>query len=152
MANQATYLAFLRQQVGIPVAALPDTDPGIPYSLGFGNGWIGDTLTSVNAQTFIADDCVHCMSASFLLEIQADQPGQVFFENYRLQNGIAKGQVYSFYAGVIESAKDESTESGLKIGEGLSNLSLFDLQRLKDPFGRRALSYLQSLGNQWLLV
>jgi hypothetical protein len=40
----------------------------------------------------------------------------------------------------------------LSIGHGLRDLSLLDLQRIKDPYGRVALSYMQQLGTLWGLT
>ena len=55
-------------------------------------------------------------------------------------------------AGVITNANDVSTGEGLAVGEGLKNLQLMDLQRLKDPYGRQALAFMQSIGTLWGLT
>ena len=56
------------------------------------------------------------------------------------------------YAGVVTSASDVSTSETLAVGQGLQNLGLLDLQRIKDPYGRQAVAYMQTLGTLWGLT
>ena len=60
--------------------------------------------------------------------------------------------VNNFTAGVITSASDNGTAESMAVGMGLQNLTLTDLQRLKDPYGRQALSWMQDIGTLWGLT
>lgn len=88
--------------------------------------------------------CVYNWAGSQLLQYQQDIAGQSFFKNARKGFGID-----SFVPGVITEGHDESTGQSMAVGAGLQNLTLNDLQRIKDPYGRQALAYLQDLGPLW---
>jgi len=49
----------------------------------------------------------------------------------------------------IQCSNDVSTSETLSVGAGLKNLTLFDLQAIKNPYGRQALLYMQTLGTLW---
>jgi hypothetical protein len=58
-------------------------------------------------------------------------------------------KINSFVSGVIQSASDESTSESMVTQKAFENLTLADLQYLKDPYGRQYLSIAQRYGSLW---
>ena len=138
-------IAFCRSPVGITVDAMPDTDPGFATALAFAQEWVPLDLASLTGTLYTA--CVYNWAASSIIQYQPDQAGQDFFTALRQSFGIT-----NFVPGVLNSASNEATSQSMTIGEGLSNLQLIDLQRVKDPYGRQALAIMQSTGTLWGLT
>ncbi|MGK4402076.1 hypothetical protein ACSMFV_23465, partial [Citrobacter portucalensis] len=57
--------------------------------------------------------------------------------------------INNFTAGVISASADESTSQTRVVSDALKNLSLADLQQLKDPYGRWYLAIAQQYGDLW---
>ena len=140
--TEAGFVLFCRDVAGITTTVMPDGDPGFDYAYAFALQWIPQTLNCVSGIMYTA--AIYNWGVSLLVEFQQDQSGQTFFDNLRTKFGVS-----NFLAGVIQSTSDESTSDTLEIGTALSNMNLEDLQRVKDPFGRRALSILSALGPYW---
>jgi hypothetical protein len=138
----AGFIAFCRGVVGISVEAMPDESPGFQQGLDFAQLWIPLTLAQIQPPIYTL--AVYNWGASLVLQFQQDQPGQVFFTNARSSFGVS-----NFLPGVINSASNDATSQSMTIGVGLQNLTLTDLQRSKDPYGRAALAILQDLGTMW---
>jgi len=128
--------------MGIPTTAMSPTDPGWNYAFQVATDLI-PTSYFVNLPD-IYTLCVYNCGGSLLIQFQQDYPGQTYWSDAR-----AKFGVNNFVAGVINSASDSSTSEALAVGQGLQNLTLLDLQRIKDPYGRMAWAYLQSIGTLW---
>ena len=58
----------------------------------------------------------------------------------------------NFVAGVVNAASDVTTSESLSVGKGLQNLDLISLEAIKNPYGRQAIAYMQSLGTLWGLT
>lgn len=140
--NLTDFTAFCRSYAGIDATVMPDADPGFQRALSISLGMVPLELNCLDP--FIYSDCVYCWGVSVILQFQQDQPGQVYFDTLRTQYGT-----YNLVPGVITSDADEATSTTLTTGKGLQNLTLEDLQRIKDPYGRQAIAYLQSLGTLW---
>ena len=138
----AGLINFCRTVVGITVDAMPDASPGFQTALDFTNEWIPDQLAAVSPGLYTA--ATYNWAASLIIEYQPDQTGQVLFTQLRQSFGVG-----NFVPGVLTSVSNEATSESLTIGKGLSNLSIVDLQRAKDPYGRTALGILQQLGTLW---
>jgi hypothetical protein len=141
----AGFITFCRNVVGISTDAMPDADPGFQNALDYAALWIPLYLNQLSPGLFTV--CTYNWAASLLIQYQQDQPGQVFFAQARQSYGIS-----NFVPGVISSASNEATSQSMTIGKGLSNMSLTDLQRVKDPYGRQALAILMDLGTLWGLT
>jgi hypothetical protein len=138
----AGYIAFCRGVAGITTTVMPDDSPGFADTLLFAQHWIPKTLLGVDCYLYTA--AVYNWGASLIIQYQPDQDGQTFFRDAR-----AKFLVGNMVPGVISSTADEATSTTLTVGDALSNLTLIDLQRAKDPYGRQALAILMSMGPLW---
>jgi hypothetical protein len=141
----AGFITFCRNVVGIPTVDMPDADAGFQTSLDYANLWIPDDLAKISPGLFTA--ATYNWAASLLIQYQQDVAGQIFFTSARQSFGIS-----NFVPGVISNASNEATSQGMTIGKGLSNMSLTDLQRVKDPYGRQALAILMDTGTLWGLT
>ena len=140
--SEADFILFCRNVAGITTTVMPDGDPGFDYAYAFALQWIPQTLNCVSGVMYTA--AIYNWGVSLLIEFQQDQAGQTFFADLRKQFGVN-----NFVAGVIQSTSDETTSDTLEIGTALANMNIADLQRVKDPFGRRALSMMSALGPLW---
>jgi len=139
------FIAWSRAVMGIPTIALADNDPGYAYAFQIALDLVPLDFSTASPDIYTLT--VYNWGGSQLLQFQQDYAGQTWFASARASYGIN-----SFVAGVINSAADSSTSESLTIGKGLSNLSLIDLQRLKDPYGRQALAWMQTIGTLWGLT
>jgi hypothetical protein len=131
--------------MGLPTTVISDDDPGYAYSF-----QIAEDLVPLEINCAVPDIytlTVYNWAGSTLIQFQQDYPGQNFFTTARQAYGIN-----NFAAGVVQTASDVSTSESLAIGQGLQNLQLIDLQRIKDPYGRQALAWMQSIGTLWGLT
>jgi len=138
----AGFVTFCRDIAGITLEVMPDDDPGFDRAFAVAQGMIPLELCVISAVIFT--DCTYCWGVSVLVQFQQDQPGETFFSDMRSAYGVN-----NLVPGVISSTADEATSTSLTVGKSLSNLSLTDLQRIKDPFGRQAIAYLMDLGTSW---
>jgi len=137
----AGFIAWTRSVMGIPTTVMADDNPGFEYAFVIAKDMVPlDLNLAPNIYTLT----VYNWAGSNLIQFQPDPVGQTFFADARKSYGVN-----SFVAGVIEHAADSTTSETLAIGQGLKNLSLIDLQRLKDPYGRQALAYMMTIGTLW---
>jgi hypothetical protein len=139
------FIAFTRTTMGIPLTAIFDTDPG--YAISYQVALDLVPLDFARSSPDIYTLTVYNFAGSQLLQTQPDAPGQTYFAEVRKAYGIN-----SFVAGVIDTSADSTTSQHMLVGQGLQNLSIMDLQRLKDPYGRQALAYMQAIGTLWGLT
>ena len=150
------FIAWSRAVMGLSTIVIPDDAPGYNYAFYIALDWVPYFSSSACCYPFMTIDsnqsdpytlCVYNWAGSQLIQFQQDIPGQTFFTDARQAYGVN-----NFVAGVIDSANDVSTGEHLSVGQGLQNLQLIDLQRLKDPYGRQALAIMQSSGTLWGLT
>ena len=139
------FIAWTRAVMGLPTVVIPDDDVGYIVTFKVAKDMVPEILQSGSPTIYTLT--VYNWAGSLLLQFQPDIQGQTFFQDARAGFGIN-----SFVAGVIDSAGDVSTNEHLIVGTGLSNLQIVDLQRIKDPYGRQALAYMQSIGTLWGLT
>ena len=140
----AGFIAWTRAVMGIPTTVMADNDPGYEYAFEVAKDMIPLDLNKIPA---IYTLTVYNWAGSLLIQFQKDPPGYTFFADARKSYGVN-----SFTAGVIEHASDSSTAESMAIGQGLKNLDILSLQRIKDPYGRQAVAYMQSIGTLWGLT
>ena len=79
--------------------------------------------------------------------------GASFLINYGTEAVFAdireKLKLNDFTAGVISGASDNATSAQKLVPDFFKDLSLADLQMLKDPWGRRYLMIAQQFGSLW---
>jgi hypothetical protein len=136
------FIDWSRNVMGLTTIVIPSNSPGYEFAYGTALEIVPEGFLSLSPGIYTLT--VYNYGGSVLLQYQQDQRGQSYFSDARKSYGIN-----SFVAGVINSASDVSTSEGLTVGVGLSNLQLIDLQALKDPYGRQALAYMQSIGTLW---
>lgn len=139
------FIAWTRDVMGIPQQAIGDFDPG--YALAYQVAQDIVPLDFAKTAPTIYTLTIYNFGGSQLLQTQPDYPGRTYFADARAAYGIN-----SFVAGVIDTSADSTTSQHMIVGKGLQNLSLLDLQRLKDPYGRQALAYMQAIGTLWGLT
>ena len=136
------FIAWAQAVMGIPTTAMSPTDPGWNYAYVVALDIVPRDFAATVPDIYTLT--VYNWAGSQLLQFQQDYLGQTYFAQLRTQFGIN-----NFVAGVVNAAGDVSTHEALSVGHGLRDLSLLDLQRIKDPYGRVALSYMQQLGTLW---
>lgn len=148
----AGFQSFITTVMGITSEQLPSDSPWIQGALNFalqevnielawasGCGWpSGSNQTNV---PLIYNAAVYNLAGSLLLQYAPDQEGQSFFATAR-----KTWNILGFVPGVVLSGADVTTSESLVVPEFFKNLTLGDLQRLKDPFGRQYLAFAQNYG------
>jgi hypothetical protein len=132
--------------MGITTEVMADDDLGWTYGFYNAKRWVNKDL-AITCSRYGSPDytlAVYNWAGSVILQFQQDYPNQVFFTQARIAFKLD-----NLCAGTIESASDNSTSGSYAIGAGLKNLDLICLQRIKDPYGRTALAYMQSEGSMW---
>ena len=141
----AGFIAWTRAVMGIPTTAIPDNDLGYAYAYQIALDVV--PLDFAKASPDIYTLTVYNWGGSQLLQFQQDIVGQTFFADARKAYNIN-----GFVACVVTTAADSTTSESLAVGQGLQNLTLLDMQRIKDPYGRQALAWMQTLGTLWGLT
>lgn len=144
----AGFVAFLRAN-GFSTTVLPDDSPVLPYAYKVAVDLVNTDLATFPLEYQLA---VYCLGTSNVINYAQDQsdappPDNKFFEKLR-----EKFHIFDFVAGVVESSSDNGTSQGLAVPDSLRNLTLADLQYLKDPYGRRYLAFAQKYGTVWGLT
>ena len=139
--TQAGFTAFIRNVMGIPTSALPDSSPTITWALE-----IAQTIVNVqlNLVPGIYTLAVYNLAGDNLVNYATDQPNQTHFADLRSQLGLS-----NFTAGVVSSTSDSGTSVSLATPEFMKTLTLSDLQNLKTPWGRNYLAFAQRYGTAW---
>jgi hypothetical protein len=137
--NQADYLTFLRNTVGITATALPDDNPAIATSLPLAQETVNPAIQLVSGLLYT--QAVYNLATDTLFNIAQDTAPSTYFEERR-----KRWNIYGFVAGVVSTASDNGTGDGLVVPESLSYLTLADLQNLKTPWGRAYLAIAQKWG------
>jgi len=141
----AGFIAWSRAVMGLTTIVIADTDIGYSYAYQVSLDLVPMDFSVLAPDIYTL--AVYNMAGSNLLQWQQDMPGQTFFAYARASYGIN-----NFVAGVINSAADSTTSEALSVGKGLQNLDLISLQAIKNPYGRQAIAFMQSLGTLWGLT
>lgn len=129
----------------IPTTALPVGSAVIEYAFKAAHGIVLRQLQGIDP--FLYEVAVYNLAASILIQYAPDQPGQTYFADYRAAHGIG-----IFTPGIIQSSSDSSTSQSWLTQDWMKNLSLADLQNLKNPYGLAYLSIAQAYGTIWGLT
>lgn len=139
------FIAWAYAVMGIPTTAMSPDDPGWNYAYTVAVDLVPTDFANTLGDIYVLT--VYNYAGSQLLQFQQDYEGQTFWQSARKDFGIN-----NFVAGVVTSASDVSTSETLAVGRGLQDLGLLDLQRIKDPYGRQAVAFMQTLGTLWGLT
>lgn len=138
MPELAGFILFIRNTMGIKSGDLPDDDPSISLAWSMSLDWVNRQIACISPTLY--SQAVYNLAASFLVNFG---PENVFGET-RKNLGVN-----SFTSGVISASSDESTSQTRVVSDALKNLSIADLQQLKDPYGRWYLAIAQQYGDLW---
>lgn len=138
MPDLAGFILFIRNTMGVSADVLPDDDPSIANAFALSTAWVNHDIACISIVLYA--QAVYNLAASFLLNFG---PESVFGQK-REELGLI-----NFTAGVISASADETTSQTRAVSEALKNLSLADLQQLKDPWGRWYLAIAQQYGDLW---
>ena len=131
------FIDFVRT-IGISADQVPDNSSSISSSYIGSVEWVNPDIETVMPQSY--QDAVYNLAASFLV-------------NYGTESALAdvreKLKLNDFTAGVITGASDNATSAQRLVPDFFKDLSLADLQMLKDPWGRRYLMIAQQFGSLW---
>jgi hypothetical protein len=158
MPTLAGFLLFIRNGMGITTTVLPDSSVWITYAYNVAVALVNQALSTVVvdpvAGTTIYTLAVYNLAASNLLNFAQDlpdaaivpgsDPPQPFFAYTR-----SKWNMTSFVSGVVQSTSDEGTSMSVVVPKQLEELTLANLQQLKDPYGRVYLQFAQDYGTLW---
>lgn len=142
MANTTDYLAFIRTQMELTTAQLPDNSPSIALSYNIAVEIVYSVMQCVSQ--LIYDQCVYNLAADTLVNIAQDQSGQTVFTDLRKTFALN-----TFIGGVISSSADVSTSESMTTPDFVKTLTMANLQQMKTPWGRQYLMYAQSSGPLW---
>jgi hypothetical protein len=138
MPDLAGFILFIRNTMGISADALPDDDPSISTAFTLSLDWVNREIACFSLAMYT--QAVYNLAASFLLNFGPEAVFGPIRESLGLNN---------FTAGVIGASSDETTSQTRIVSDALKNLSLADLQQLKDPYGRWYLAIAQQYGDLW---
>jgi hypothetical protein len=141
----AGFIAWSQAVMGLNSVVISPTDQGYAYAFQIALDIVPQDFANTVPDIYTLT--VYNWGGSQLIQWQQDYAGQTFFADARQAYGMN-----NFVAGVISSASDVSTSETLTIGKGLQNLQLLDLQAIKDPYGRQALAFMQTIGTLWGLT
>lgn len=143
--TEVGFLTFIRTQMQINTTVLPDNSPYIHDSYCAARQIVNIAFAQVSC--LIYKLMVYNLAGSNLINFAQDVSGQTFFADLR-----KKWNLLDFVPGVINSTSDQSTSESLTVPENLTQLTLADLQYLKDPYGRVYLQYAMRYGTLWGLT
>ena len=133
---------WTRAVMGLSTIVMPVNAPGYAYAYQVALDLVPLDFAKMSPDIYTLT--VYNMGGSLLIQWQQDQPGQTYFEDLRRDYNMN-----GFVAGVISSASDVATSQTLAVGQCLQNLDLISLQAIKNPYGRQAIAFMQSLGTLW---
>lgn len=145
MADQAGFLSFIRDIMGIPTIALSDASPAIPAAYVFSIETVNLLIECVSQPLY--DLAIYNLGGDYLLNWAPDQSGQTYFADIRKLWNLT-----GFVAGVVSSSADEGTSQALLVPDAFKGLQFSDLQELKSPYGRAYLAIAQKFGPLWGLT
>jgi len=152
--NLTGYLSFIRNIMGVPVGALPDTAPIIAQSFWYAMTVVNEQLGVVgNAETPPPQQfptyyayAVYNLAGDFLVRFAIDDPNAVdpyktYWKDLRTKMGLN-----SFQPGVIQSSSDQGTSQSFVVPDWYRQISLGDQMLLQTPWGRQYLALAQAYG------
>lgn len=138
------FTEFVTDVMGVPAASFPSEG-----SLGMVFRLARDlVMTDLNAiDPSLYEACVYNLAASYLLKFAQDNPQSAqprYWADIRKNLGMN-----TTTPGLIQSSSDNGTSQSWMIPDSLKNLSLADLDAMKNPYGQFYLSIMQQVGSVW---
>lgn len=139
--SQAGFIEWCRTIMQAPVGAIPDNSEFFTYAYDISIATVNRALVVIPPIYTLA---VYNLGGDILINITPDIPPSTFFADLR-----AGYKVFDFVAGVVTSAGDNGTSTGIQAADFTKELTLANLQNLKTPYGRQYLAWAQSYGTIW---
>lgn len=143
--TQGGFLIWVRGQMEITTAQLPDDSPWVGYAFNIATDIVNQSIAQASPTIYML--AVYNLGGSNLLNFAPDQAGQTYFATAR-----KTFKLLNFTPGLTASSSDESTSTSLLNQEFMKGLTLANLQNLKDPYGRQYLAFAQTYGPLWGLT
>lgn len=146
------FTAWVRSVMGVTTTVLPDNSIYLQYAYYV-------AIEVVNLQLQVASAliyrlAVYNLGGSNLINWAQDLPGAAtipgsepptpYWAWLRKEYGT-----YNFVAGTISAAYDQGTGESIATIDNLKNLTIGQLQQLKDPYGRQYLAWASEVGTGW---
>jgi hypothetical protein len=140
--------------MGLTTAQLPDSSPYFCDAFGVATDLVSRRIQAASPRIYML--CVYNLGGSNLINFAQDPLGApsvgsntageplTFFNYWRW-----KWNILGPVSGVVSSAGDQGSATSLEVPQSLKDLTLNDLQKLKDPYGRVYLQYAQAQGSLW---
>lgn len=132
------FIEFVRSDMGITPDQVPDDSQSFSLAYGGAVEWVNPDIACVMPNLYSV--AVYNLGASFLINYGTEAVFADIREKLKLND---------FTAGVISGASDNATSAQKLVPDFFKDLSLADLQMLKDPWGRRYLMIAQQFGSLW---
>ena len=146
----AGFQTFIVNTMGISNAILDPNDPVICMAFTVAMDVVNNVLACISPDIYTL--AVYNLGGSNIINFAQDQVGapnylssNLPFFAYMRQKWNISGNV----SGTIQSASDVSTSETMVVPDYAKDLSMYELQLMKDPFGRRYLSFAQMFGPLW---
>lgn len=138
------FKTFVRDIMQVPGGAVPP-DGVLNMVFRLANDLVIRDLRLIDGSLYT--DCVYNLAASYLLKFAQDTANSTppgYWAGVREKLGMNSGTV-----GLIQSSSDNGTSQSWMIPDSLKNLSLADLDAMRNPYGRFYLSIMQQYGSVW---
>jgi len=147
--NEADFQTFIVNTMGISNAVLNPNDPVVCLAFTLALNIVNKTLACIAPIVYAF--AVYNLGGSYIINFAQDmtnapvyQNGLPFFAYMRKQWNIS-----GYVSGTIQSSSDVSTSESMVVPDYAKDMSLYELQLIKDPFGRQYLSLAQNFGPLW---
>jgi len=140
----ADFVSFVRNDMGISTAVLPDDSTSLAVSFGKAGEFMPAYLACAEIMYSYTDALLN-LGGAYLIQSAVDVAGSSFFDDLR----NAFKMTGAWRSGVITSSSDNASSASTAVGNAMQNLNLADLQLLQTPYGRTALAFLQEMGTYW---
>lgn len=138
------FTAWIYGVMGVPLSALPEDSMVIPLVYEETREWLAPLSPYFSESPATWRVLFFNLGGHFLIGQAPDVEGSYFFEGKREEFNF-----YNTTAGVVSSTSDESTSVSMVVSPAMANLTLGNLEMMKDPYGKKALSILMELGPLW---
>ncbi len=150
---------FLTSIVGIPSQYLPSDAPVIAWSYDIAFATVNQVFACVPSRTtpnkqIVYSQMVYNLATHYLVTSAPDttvpykhdnNQNEIFYFQYLRQSfGLNV-----FWAGVVEHARDETTETNIHVPENLDVMTIDDVSLTKTPWGRQYLGQAQKWNRPW---
>jgi hypothetical protein len=141
-ANMTDFQYFIYSVMLIPVAYLPTTSPTIAEAFAVSQCTVDPFIRQASPVYY--NLAFYNFGGDYIINNAVDVECDAYFENLR-----KKWNINGFVAGVVQSTSDMSTSTSLKVPEVYDNLSPFDLQLNKTPYGRQYMAIASKFSDIW---